>query len=133
MHQSHSKSISETKTYAHTLPLDVISEKLGNHLQGKHSCEVSYVGDLNLPITWCFIQTRRHGHIKQMNEKCIDITIQGSRDECKITVSSGEWGKNTFDDSKPLTPYKGINSKEGGTLGSLITEKQIWKFLDKNI
>jgi len=122
----------ETKTYAHTLPLDILSEKLGNHLQGEHNCEVSYVSDPNYPPSWCFIQTRRHGHIKQMNEKCIDITIQGTSEECKITIDSGEWGKNTFDDSKSLTSYKGIHAKESGSFGSLITEKQIWKFLDKN-
>ena len=49
--------------------------------------------DPNFPPTWCFIQTRRHGYIKQMNEKCIDITIQGTKEECKITIGSGEWGK----------------------------------------
>jgi hypothetical protein len=124
--------MSETKTYTHTLPLDTLSERLGNHLQGKHNCEVSYANDPNYPPSWCFIQTRRHGHVKQMNEKCIDITIQGTRKECKITIGSGEWGGNTFDDSKPLTPYKGILAKEGGSFGSLIIEKQIWKFLDKN-
>jgi hypothetical protein len=50
-----------------------------------------------------------------------------------ITIDSGKWGKNTFDDSKPLTPYKGINSKEEGSFGSFIGEKQIWKYLDENI
>ncbi len=124
--------MSKTKIFADTQPLDFIAEKLGNHLQGKHNCEVSYVADPNFPPTWCFIQTRRHGHIKQMNEKCIDITIQGTREECKITIGSGEWGKNTFDDSKPLIPYKGIHSKEGGSLGSFIEERQIWKYLEKN-
>ena len=125
--------MSETKTYVNTLPLDVIGEKLGNYFQGKFNHEVSYAHDPELPVSWCFIQTRRHGHIKQMNEKCIDITIQGTREECMITIDSGKWGKNTYDDSKPLTPYKGINSKEGGSLGSFIVERQIWKYLDKNI
>jgi len=124
--------MSKTKIYSNTLPLDVIAEKLGNHLQGEHNCEVSYARDPNFPPSWGFIQARRHGHIKQMNEKCIDITIQGTREECKITIDSGEWGKNTFDDSKPLIPYKGINSKEEGTFGSFIAEKQIWKYLDEN-
>jgi len=124
--------MSKTKIFTNTLPLDVIAEKLGNHLQGKHNCEVSYAKDPNFTPTWGFIQTRRHGHIKQMNEKCIDITIQGTREECKITIDSGEWGKNTFDDSKPLIPYKGIHSKEDGTFGSFIEERQIWKYLDKN-
>ena len=41
-------------------------------------------------------------------------------------------GKNTFDDSKPLIPYKGIQSKEGGSLGSFIAEKQIWDYREKN-
>ena len=125
--------MSKTKIYTNVLPLEVIALKLGNHLQGKHNCEASHASDPNFPPTWCFIQTRRHGHIKQMNEKCIDITIQGTREECKITIDSGEWGKNTFDDSKPLIPYKGINSKEEGSFGSFITERQIWNFLEKNI
>jgi len=124
--------MSKTKIYTYTPPLDVIAEKLGNHLQGTHNCEASYARDPNFIPTWYFIQTRRHGHLKQMNEKCIDITIQGTREECKITIDSGEWGKNTFDDSKPLIPYKGINSKEEGSFGSFITEKQIWNFLEKN-
>lgn len=125
--------MSKTKIYTNVLPLDVIAEKLGNHLQ-ERKCEVSYCADEEHK-TWCFIQTRRHGHLKPINEKCIDITIQGTSDECKITIGSGKWGENIVESSKQptLIPYEGIFATEKRSVAPIITEKKIWKYLDKSI
>lgn len=125
--------MSKTKIYTNVLPLDVIALKLGNHLQ-KRKCEVAYCADEEHK-TWCFIQTRRFGHIKPINQKCIDITIQGTREKCKITIGSGEWGNNIVDSSdKPtLIPYEGIFATDKRSVSTIITERDIWKYLDKNI
>ena len=125
--------MSKTKTYTNVLPLETISLKLGNHLQ-QQKCEVSYCGDEENK-TWCFIQTRKNKHIKSIDEKCIDISIQGTQDECKITIGSGKWGENTIDSSNPPTmiPYDGIFATDKKSMIQLITERDIWKFLEKNI
>ena len=124
--------MSETKIYSDIKPLDFIAEKLGNHLQQqKH--EVSYAKDPDFPPSWFFIQTRRHGGISF--DKCINIFLEGTRDECKITIESGKWGENTMDGSnKPaLIPYEGIMASAKSSLAPIITAGHIWKYLDKNI
>ena len=123
--------MSETKIYRDVLPLDTIAEKLGNHLQG-HKREVSYCKDEE-QNTWFFIQTRRHGGISF--DKCINIFLEGNRDECKITIESGKWGENTVDSSnkQTLIPYEGIMASGKSSLAPIITAGHIWKYLDKNI
>ena len=107
--------------------------KLGNHLQ-EHKYEVADCADEE-PITWCFIQTRRLGHLKSINEKCINITIQGTRDECKITIGSGKWGENIVNSSNQptLIPFDGIFATDKRSVAPIITERHIWKYLDKNV
>jgi len=124
--------MSNTKTYTDVLPPDFIAEKLGNHLQ-QHKYEVSYAKDPDFPPSWFFIQTRRHGHLTL--EKCINITIQGTRDECKITIDGGKWGENIVDSSNQptLIPYDGIFATDKKSIAPIITERAIWKYLDKNI
>ena len=126
--------MSKIKIYSDTDPLDFIAERLGNHLQ-QHKQEVSYAKDPDFPPTWFFIQTRRHGHLKSINEKCINITIQGTRDECKITIGSGKWGENIVNSSNQptLIPYDGIFATDKRSVAPIITERHIWKYLDKNI
>ncbi len=123
--------MSNTKTYSNARPLDFIAEKLGNHLQ-EHKYEVSYAKDPGFPPSWFFIQTRRHGHLTL--EKCFNITIQGTRDECKITIGSGKWGENIVDSSHQptLIPYEGIFATDKKSIAPIITERDIWKYLDKN-
>jgi len=125
--------MSKTKIFTNVLPLDVISEKLGNHLQ-EHKQEVAYCADEEHK-TWCFIQTRRHGHLKSITKKCMNITIQGTRDECKITIGSGKWGENIVDSSNQptLIPYDGIFATDKKSIAPIITERDIWKYLDKNL
>jgi len=122
--------MSETKIYRDVLPLDIIAEKLGNHLQG-HKREIAYCYDEEQK-TWFFIQTRRHGGISF--DKCINIFLEGTRDECKITIESGKWGENTMDGSnKPtLIPYEGIMASAKSSFAPIITAGHIWKYLDKN-
>ena len=121
----------ETKIYRDVLPLDTIAEKLANHLQG-HKREVAYCKDEEHE-TWFFIQTRRHGDISF--DKCLNIFLEGTRDECKITIESGKWGESTVDSSnKPaLIPYDGIMESKKSSLAPIITAGHIWKYLDKNI
>ena len=123
--------MSETKIYKNTLPLDVIALKLGNYLQEKKQ-EVAYCGD-EVNKTWCFIQTRRHGHVTSHN--CMNISIEGTRDECKISINSGKWGENIIDNSNQptLKSYDGIYATDEKSIAPIITEKHIWKYLDKNI
>jgi len=123
--------MSNTKTYANVKPLDFIAEKLGNHLQ-EHKYQVSYAKDPDFPPSWFFIQTRRHGHLTL--EKCFNITIQGTRDECKITIGSGKWGENIVDSSHQptLIPYEGIFATDKKSVAPIITERDIWKYLEKN-
>ena len=123
--------MSNTKTYTDVLPLDAIAEKLGNHLQ-EHKYEVSYAKDPDFPPSWFFIQTRRHGHLTL--EKCFNITIQGTRDECKITIGSGKWGENIVDSSHQptLIPYEGIFATDKKSVAPIITERDIWQYLEKN-
>jgi len=125
--------MSKTKIYTDVLTLDIIAPKLGNYLQ-KHKYEVAYCADEE-HMTWYFIQTRRLGHLKSINEKCINITIQGTRDECKITIGSGRWGENIVDSSTQptLIPYDGIFATDKRSVAPIITERHIWKYLDKNI
>ncbi len=123
--------MSKTKTYTDVLPPDIIAEKLGNHLQ-EHKYEVSYAKDPDFPPSWFFIQTRRHGHLTL--EKCINITLQGTRDECKITIGGGKWGENIVDSSNQptLIPYDGIFATDKKSIARIITERDIWKYIDKN-
>jgi hypothetical protein len=123
--------MSKTKIYKNTLPLDVIALKLGNHLQEKKQ-EVAYCGD-EVNKTWCFIQTRRHGYLT--SEKCMNISIEGTRDECKISIDGGKWGENNIDKSNQpiLKPYDGIYATDKKSISPIISKKYIWKYLDKNI
>ena len=123
----------KTKTYTDVLPLDIISLKLGNHLQENHN-EVSYSADKEHK-TWYFIQTRNHAHLEINKKKCINITIQGNREKCSITIDDGIWGENTIDFSNPptLLTYEGITADGKKSLLPITTEHQIWKYLDKNV
>jgi len=127
------ENMSKTKTYTDVVTLDIIALRLGNHLQ-ENKFEVSYAADEE-KRSWCFIQTRRIGRLKLKKEKCMNITIQGTREECKITVSDGEWGTNTIDSSNPgkITPYKGIFEDKKKLLAPIITEKHIFDYLDKHV
>jgi hypothetical protein len=122
--------MSKTKVYTDVEPLDIIGLRLGNYLQ-KKKYAVSYVVDDEK--SWIFIQTKRMGKIKLKNQKCMNIVIQGNRDECTVTISDGEWGENTIDSSKPgkLIPYKGINADTKKLVVPIILKKQIFNFLDK--
>ena len=123
--------MSKTKTYTDVLPLEVIALRLGNHLQ-ENKYQVSYVGDEEKK-TWVFIQTRRIGRLKM--KKCINVFIQGTRKECKVTVSDGEWGTNTINDSNPkkMSPYKGLFENKKKLFAGIITKKHIFDYLDKNV
>jgi hypothetical protein len=123
----------KTKLYTDVMPLDTIALKLGNYLQ-ENKDEVSYSADKEKK-TWFFIQTRKHGYLKLSHKKCINITIQGTREKCSITVDTGMWGENTIDFSNPptLLTYEGIMATDKKSVFPIITEGQIWKYLDKSI
>ena len=123
--------MSQTKTYTDVLPLEVIALRLGNHLQ-ESKYQVSYVADEEKK-SWVFIQTRAIRRLKM--KKCINIFIQGNRKECKVTVSDGEWGKNTIDSSDPrkMAPYQGIFKDKKKLFASIITKRDIFNYLDKNV
>ena len=123
----------KTKTYTNVLPLDIISLKLGNYLQ-ENKNDVSYSNDKEKK-TWVFIQTRKHGYLESSNKKCINITIKGTREECSVTVDSGIWGENTIDFPNPptLLAYDGIMETDKKSINPLLSDSQIWKYLDKNI
>ena len=125
--------MSKTKTYTDVLPIDVIALRLGNHLQ-ERKYQVSYASDEEKKL-WIFIQTRRILRIKLKTKKCMNIFIQGTRKECKITVSDGEWDKNTIDSSDPrkMIPYQGIFVDKKKLFASVITKKHIFDYLDKNV
>lgn len=120
----------KTKIYTDVLPLEVISLKLGNHLQENYD-QVSYCADKEHTI-WCFIQTRNKTYLKLDDKKCINITIQGTREKCSVTVDTGIWGENTVDFSNPptLLTYEGIHKTDEKALFPIITEQHIWKYLD---
>jgi len=65
----------------------------------------------------------------------MNITIEGNRDECKITIGNGKWGENIIDNSNQptLKPYDGIFATDKKSIAPIITENHIWKYLDKNI
>jgi hypothetical protein len=122
------KNVSKTKVYTNVVSFDIIGIRLANFLQEKRY-EVSYAVDEKK--SWVFIQTRRISELKQ--EKCKNISIQGNREECAITIDDGEWNKNTIDSSKSgnLIPYKGIYADEKKLSVPIILEKQVFDFLDK--
>ena len=123
----------KTKIYTDVLPLEVIALKLGNHLQ-ENKDEVAYSADKEQK-TWFFIQTRKHGYLKLSHKKCINITIQGTREKCSITIDNGTWGENTIDFSNPpkLLVYEGILATDKKSMYPIITESQIWKYLDGHV
>jgi hypothetical protein len=123
----------KTKTYTNVLPLDVVSLKLGNHLQ-KNKNEVSYSNDKEQK-TWFFIQTRKHGYLESSNKKCVNITIKGTREQCIIKIDDGVWGENTTDFPNPpkLIPYEGILETDKKSLSPIISQHEIWVYLDKNM
>jgi hypothetical protein len=123
-------SMSKTKGYTDVVSLDIIGLRLGNYLQEKKYA-VSYVVDDEK--SWIFIQTKRMGKIKLKNQKCMNIIIQGNREECTVTISDGVWGENTIDSSKPgkLIPYKGIFADRKKLVVPIILKKHIFDFLDK--
>jgi hypothetical protein len=73
--------------------------------------------------------------LKLSHKKCINITIQGTREKCSVTLDTGIWGENTIDFSNPptLLTYEGIMATDKKSVFPIITESQIWKYLDKNI
>jgi len=125
--------MAKTKIYTNVVSLEIIALRLGNHLQ-EHKQEVVYCADQKHK-TWCFIQTRRFAYIKPINKKCINITLQGTIDECKITIDGGKWGENIFEGSNQATliPYKGIFAPDKRSVAPIITERQIWSYLEENI
>ena len=122
----------KTKIYTNVLPLDVIALKLGNYLQ-ENKDEVAYSADKEQK-TWVFIQTRKHGYLESNDKKCINITIKGTREKCSVTIDGGIWGENTIDFSNPpaLLTYEGIMETGKKSINPLLSESQIWKYLDKN-
>lgn len=122
--------MTKSKTYHNVVSLDIIGNRLGNYLQ-QNKYEVIYL--TNEEKDWILIQTRRIGKLPSTSKKCMDIIIKGSRQECKVTINDGEWGKEPPDASHhgKIIPFEGIYEKTERIVASILTERRVMHFIDK--
>ncbi len=94
--------------------------------------EVAFSKDQTEPASWFFIQARKAGTLRTVAgaRRSTDITIRGSPDQFKVSIGTGEWGKNLVT-SVPLfiVPIVGISASLVKLYTAKKFEDNLWKFI----
>lgn len=113
-----------------TLP--VLAQRILTYLQ-ENKYEVSYSAD-ELKKTWCMIQARKFSKLRTAtgNRRSLDIAIRGNKKQCKISIGSGQWGKNTILSAAPMIafPVLGFTNFVMSAVSSKMSEADLWEFID---
>ena len=114
-----------------TLP--VLAQRIVSFLQ-EHKYEVSYSAD-EKSKTWCLIQARKFSKLRTAtgHRRSIDIALRGNKKECKITIGSGQWGKNTIISAVPMIafPVLGFTNFVMSGISSKMSESDIWEYIEE--
>lgn len=125
--------MAKTKTITSmSVTLPVLAQRLVSYLQ-EHKYEVSYSYDEKRK-TWCMIQARKFSKLRTAtgNRRSLDIALRGNKKECKITIGSGQWGKNTIISAVPMIafPVLGFTNFVMSGISSKLSEADVWEYID---
>jgi len=98
--------MAKTKTYTSMrIPAAVLAQRIVTFLQ-EHKYEVSYSAD-EAKKSWCMIQARKFSKLRTAtgNRRSLDIALRKNKNVVKITISSGQWGKNTILSAAPMIAF----------------------------
>ena len=80
------------------------------------------------------IQARKSGKLRTVtgNRRSLDVAIRGTKKSCKITIGSGQWGKNTILSAAPMmvVPVLGFANFIGSAAASKFQESDLWEYID---
>ena len=114
------------------IPLPVLAQRIITFLQ-ENKYEVSYSAD-EANKTWCMIQARKFSKLRTAtgNRRSLDIALRGNKKSCKITIGSGQWGKNTILSAAPMIafPVLGFTNFVMSAVSSKMSEADLWEFID---
>ena len=114
------------------IPLPVLAQRIITFLQ-ENKYEVSYSAD-EAKKTWCMIQARKFSKLRTAtgNRRSLDIALRGNKKSCKITIGSGQWGKNTILSAAPMIafPVLGFTNFVMSAVSSKMSEADLWEFID---
>ena len=80
------------------------------------------------------IQARKFSKLRTAtgNRRSLDIALRGNKKSCKITIGSGQWGKNTILSAAPMIafPVLGFTNFVMSAVSSKMSEADLWEFID---
>ena len=100
----------------------------------EHKYEVAYSYD-EKKKTWCMIQARKSGALRKAtgNIRALNIALRTKKkNQCTISIGSGEWGKNTIVSAIPMVvfPVVGFMNFVGSAMSSKMSESDLWLYIE---
>ena len=125
--------MAKTRTYRSLrIPAPVLAQRILTFLQ-ENKYEVSYSADEEKK-SWCMIQARKFSKLRTAtgNRRSLDIAIRKTKNDVKITIGSGQWGKNTILSAAPMIafPVLGFTNFVMSAVSSKMSEADLWEFID---
>ena len=125
--------MSKTRTYNRLrIPAPVLAQRIITFLQEK-KYEVAYSAD-EVKKSWFMIQARKFSKLRTAtgNRRSLDISIRKTKNDVKITIGSGQWGKNTILSAAPMIafPVLGFTNFFMSAVSSKMSEADVWDFID---
>ena len=125
--------MSKTRTYNRLrIPAPVLAQRIITFLQEK-KYEVAYSAD-EAKKSWFMIQARKFSKLRTAtgNRRSLDIAIRKTKNDVKITIGSGQWGKNTILSAAPMIafPVLGFTNFFMSAVSSKMSEADVWDFID---
>jgi hypothetical protein len=126
--------MAKTRSYE-KMPISapVLAHRILNFLQ-EHKYEVAYSYD-EKKKTWCLIHARKAGALRTVtgNRRALTVSMRSkAKNQCAITIGSGEWGKNTILSGATMLafPVLGFMNFVGSATSSKMSEVDLWMYIE---
>jgi hypothetical protein len=110
-----------------------LAHRIVNYLQAR-KYEVVYSYD-EKKKTWCLIHARKAGALRTVtgNRRALTVSMRSkAKNQCAITIGSGEWGKNTILSGATMLafPVLGFMNFVGSATSSKMSEVDLWMYIE---
>ena len=126
--------MTKSKSYEN-MPISApqLAHRVVGYLQ-ERKYEVAYSYD-EVKKTWCLIQARKAGALRSAtgNRRALNIALRTKKkNQCTVSISSGEWGKNTIMSTWPMAvfPVVGFMNFVGSSMSSKMSENDLWLYIE---
>ena len=126
--------MAKTRTYSKLrIPAATLAHRILNHLS-EIGFEVAYSYDESKK-RWAIIQARKASTLRKAigQRRTLQVQLHKTKDGVKITIGTGDWGKNTIMSAAPMLvfPTLGFINFISSALSSKFTEADLWAYIDE--